>query len=294
MRTAQRCQPAGRLVEGLPGPDRGHRHRQPAATGLGEVRRRGGDHAHPEPRREFGQCRVALVVEGVAVMGQLNTDPAGAEAVHQIGQRLGGGTRTAGRQRLAHMPFAAAGQNVPMPAGGLGQGVVVIARAAFMAAGQMRGGQLTGQPPVALRPAGQNEQMRTRRIGHSGPGGAAQRQLGAEDGAHAEIGGRLGEAHHPVQAVVVGQRDGPQIQPGRLLDEFLRGAGAVEEAERRMGVQLGVGHGRVAADRARRCGDGGTRRPGRGRPAVEHPLHLRPGRRSVTPAHPEQGIERMF
>ena len=258
MRTAQRSQPAGRLVEGLPGPDRRHGHRQPAAARLGEVRRRGGDHAHAEPRREFGQCGVALVVEGMAVMGQLDTDPVGAEAVHQVGQRLGGGTRPAGRQRLAHMPFTAAGQNVPVPAGGLGQGVVVIARAALLPTGQMRGGQLTGQPPVAFRSAGQNEQMRARRIGHSGAGGAAQRQLGAEDGAHAEVGGRLGEAHHPVEPVVVGQRDGPQIQPGRLLDEFLRASGAVEEAERRMGVQLGIGHGRRAAGRARRRGDGGT------------------------------------
>ncbi len=39
---------------------------------------------------------------------------------------------------------------------------------------------------------------------------------------------------------MVGQRDGPQIEPGGLLDEFLRRAGAVEEAVRRMRVQLGI------------------------------------------------------
>ncbi len=62
---------------------------------------------------------------------------------------------------------------------------------------------------------------------------------------HAEFGRRFGEPHHTVQTVVVGQRDGPQIQPGSLLDQFLRRAGAVEEAVRRMRMQLGIRDGRT-------------------------------------------------
>ena len=82
--------------------------------------------------------------------------------------------------------------------------------------------------------------MRPWRIGILGAVATAEGQLGAEHRLHLEFLGRLGEPHHPVEPVVVGQRDGPQIEPGGLLDEFLRRAGAVEEAVRRMRVQLGV------------------------------------------------------
>ena len=85
MRPAHRCQPAGRGIQGLPGPDRRHRRRQPAPAGFGEVRPGGGHHAHPESWRQLGQRGVALVVEGVAVVSELDADPAGAEPVHQVG-----------------------------------------------------------------------------------------------------------------------------------------------------------------------------------------------------------------
>ena len=123
MRTAQRRKPTGGLVHRVPGPDRAHRHGQPAARRLGEVRGGGGDDADTEPRRQRGQRGVALVVERMAVMGQLDADPVGAEPVHQIGQRRRRRFRAALGKRLAHMAFAAAGQDVPVPAGGLGQRV---------------------------------------------------------------------------------------------------------------------------------------------------------------------------
>ena len=49
VRTTAGCQPPGRVVKGLPCPDRRHGHRQPATGGSGEVRRRGGHHTHAEP-----------------------------------------------------------------------------------------------------------------------------------------------------------------------------------------------------------------------------------------------------
>ena len=52
-----------------------------------------------------------------------------------------------------------------MPTGRLGQRVVVIAQLALLTAGQMRGRQLSRQPPIALRSAGQHQQVRSRRIG---------------------------------------------------------------------------------------------------------------------------------
>ena len=50
------------------------------------------------------------------------------------------------------------------PPRGLGERVEVVAGFPLLAAGQVRGGQLTGQPAVALRPAGQHQQVRTGRI----------------------------------------------------------------------------------------------------------------------------------
>ena len=70
----------------MPGPDRAHRHGQPASRRFGEVRGGGGDDADAELRRQRGQRDVALVVERMAVVGQLDADPVGAEPVDQIGQ----------------------------------------------------------------------------------------------------------------------------------------------------------------------------------------------------------------
>ncbi len=204
------------------------------------MRSGGGDDADAEARRQPGQRRVAFVVERVAMMGQLDADPLSAEPVHQVGQRPLRRVRAAVGKRLAHTALATSGQDVPVPTGGLGQRVDVVARLALLAAGQVRRGQLPRQPSVTFRAAGQHQQVRAGWIRLLGAGARPQRQFGAEDGAQVEFGGRFGEPHRPVQAVVVGQRQGAQAQPGGLLDQFLRRAGPVEEAERRMRVQLGI------------------------------------------------------
>ena len=71
--------------------------------------------------------------------------------------------------------------------------------------------------------------------------GQPEAEFGAVDGAHAQLASGVSESHHPVHAVVVGQRDRVQPGPGRLLDQLLGVGGAVEEAEVRMHMQLGVG-----------------------------------------------------
>ena len=159
VRTTPGRQPAGRIVEGLPRPDGRHGHRQAATRGLGEVRRRGGDHTHTEASRKSGERGIAFIVERVTVVGQFDTYPVGAETVRQISQRCGGSIWTTGRQCLPHMAFAASGENVPVPAGGFGESVVVIAGLALLTADQVRGSQLTRQSPVALWPAGQDQQV---------------------------------------------------------------------------------------------------------------------------------------
>src|SRR5947209_5659910 len=61
------------------------------------------------------------------------------------------------------------------------------------------------------------------------------------------LGGRFGEADDPVEPVVVGDGQGGQTEPGRLLHQLLRVRRPVQEAEVRVAVELGVGDGGCAA-----------------------------------------------
>ena len=86
------------------------------------------------------------------------------------------------------------------------------------------------------------------RVRRTGPRfGGVEGQLGPEHGGQAQGAGGLGEADHAVEAVVVGDGQGLEAQPGRLLGQGLGLRRAVEERERRVAVQFGVGLG---ADRA--------------------------------------------
>ena len=85
------------------------------------------------------------------------------------------------------MAFATSGENMPVPARGLGERVVVVARLALLPARQMRLGQLARQPSIALRPARQDQQVWPRRVGHLGAGDVSQRELGAEHRLHVEF-----------------------------------------------------------------------------------------------------------
>ena len=144
----------------------------------------------------------------MAVVGQFYADPPLPEPVHQVGQRRRGGIRPAGSQRRADMAFPATGQDVPLAARRIGERVEVETRLAFLAAGQMRRGQLPRQPPIAFRPSSQHQQVRARRIRIVGPGAGSQRQFGAEDRTHVQFRGRFRKPHRPVEAVVVSQRNG--------------------------------------------------------------------------------------
>ncbi len=108
-------------------------------------------------------------------------------------------------------------------------------------------------------------------------GGAPEGELGAEHGAQTEGPGRLGEADHPVAAVVVGDGQGLEAEPGRLDGQLLGMRGAVEEAEVGVAVQLGVGHQAGVGPPLDR------RRPRRGRACATRP-GCRPRRRA--PARP--------
>ena len=128
------------------------------------MRSGGGDDADTEARRQPGQRRVAFVVERLAMMSQLDADPAGGEPVHQIGQRLLRRFQTAIAECLANRTFPAPGEDVPMPTRRLGQRIEVVAQLALLTAGQMRRGQLPRQPSVAFRATGKHQQMRAGRV----------------------------------------------------------------------------------------------------------------------------------
>ena len=93
-------------------------------------------------------------------------------------------------------------------------------------------------------------------------------ELRPEHGGQPELLRGLGEAHHPVEAVVVGDGQPGQPQPDRLLGQLLRVARAVEEAEVGVAVQLGVLHSGRLADELRRLVAGPLAGPGRGVAAV--------------------------
>ena len=133
-------------------------------------------------------------------------------------------------------------------AGEVGQ---VVDRLALLPAPQVGEGQGAGEAGVALGVAGEHEDVAALGVGGAlpragGPAGlrpaGAEAQLGAEDGRQADGPGGLGEADHAVEAVVVGEGEGLEAEAGGLDGQLLGVAGAVEEAEVRVAVQLGVGH----------------------------------------------------
>ena len=71
----------------------------------------------------------------------------------------------------------------------------------------------------------------------------AERQLCTEHGGcRADLGGGLCHPDDAVQPVVIRERESVQPKARRLLRQRLRHARPVEEAEARVGVQLGVWH----------------------------------------------------
>ena len=70
--------------------------------------------------------------------------------------------------------------------------------------------------------------------------GRSKGQLGTEDRGQSHTHCRPGEPDDAVEAVVVGDREPVEAEASRLVDELLGVAGAVEEGEVGVAVQLGV------------------------------------------------------
>ena len=244
---ARRGQPAVHVGQAAAGPDRGQRLAEPGLRGRREVDVAGRHHAEVGQRGQPGQHVVALVVARVVLAGQLDHHVLVPEHLGQRPQLPPGRLRTARGERGGHRPLAAAGQHHPVAVVRAGQFTGVVERAALLPARQLGGADHGAQPPVALRVAGQHQQVTALRDpGDLGllPRRQAEAQLGAEHRAQpgalaAEPGGGLRELRHPVHAVVVGEGEHLQPEPGRLGDQLAGGGRPVEEAERGVAVQFG-------------------------------------------------------
>ena len=152
---------------------------------------------------------------------------------------------------------------------------------------------------------------------HPPVGGEAgrQRDLGAEHRRHPDGPGRLGEAHDAVEAVVVGEGQRLEAEPGGLGRQLLGVRRPVEEREVGVAVQLGVGHRRPVGRSTPSASNGWRRRlhagpsppafhdglpgarPSRPLPesAASSSLHVHDGLLKPTPASIEQKFyERKF
>ena len=189
---------------------------------------------------EFDECIVAGGVEWVAVVPQLHQHPVAPERIDQPEQLPPGRRRAVGDQRCGHRTLAAPGEHPAVPGDGVGD----------IAEGELRRPLLTGQVSVAQHPGesgvpagaiGEHEEMcagRIRRVrvghhprvdltvgvafsGHRLSLGGRQPDLAAEHGRETDRLGRFGESDHPVEAVVVGDRQRLQAETCRFGRQLL-------------------------------------------------------------------------
>ena len=260
----RRRQPRIELAQAAAGPDGGQRGGQVALGRRGVVGVGRGDAADVVAGGQLGQGVVAGRVERVSVVPQLDEHAVAPEGVDQPSQLAPGRRRAVGDERRADGALAAAGQRPDVPgrvAGDVGQREL---RRPLLPR-QVAEAQRAGQPGVALWAVGQQQEVVAVRVGGMAVGHPAgghlgqrlglllddpvggvetrrQRDLGAEHRRHPDGPGRFGEADDTVEAVVVGEGEGLQAEPGRLGGQLLGVRGAVQEGEVGVAVQLGVGH----------------------------------------------------
>ena len=246
-------EPAVDLVEAAPGPHRGHGRGEALAGDGVVVDVAGGDQVETGGHRQLGEGVVADRVGGEAVIPQLDGDVVPAEVGHQSVEGPAGRGRAAVGEALGHRGLATAGEDQP---------VVVAPRAAHPAQldqtfvadprrpllpRQLALADRPAEQGVALRVAGEDEEVFAHRVGRAGSrqvhGRLFQGELGTEHGGQADGSRRLGEADDAVEAVVVGEGQGLEVEPGRLLGQLLGVRRAVEEREVGVAVELGVGGG---------------------------------------------------
>ena len=148
--------------------DRGEHRGEAAARRQGvvdDVRR---DDAEVPAHGEGGKGVVARRVERVVVVEQLDDDALGAEPLDEPVELPRRRDRTGLHERGRHGPLATARQDEEVASRELGQSVDVVARATLLATGEITLADGAGETGVALRVAGENDQVGPGRVG--GPG----------------------------------------------------------------------------------------------------------------------------
>ena len=280
----------------------------------------GGHQVDAGRHRQLGQPVVAYRVGGQAVIPQLGHHVGATEVGDQTVELASGCGRTLVHQGVGHRPLAAGGEYRPVVAGAgpaeLDEPLVGDTRRPFLPC-QLPLADGPSQLGVPPRIARQHEQVLPGRIGtphthavvRQVPWRREQRQLCAEHRGEADGAGSLGEANHSVEAVVVGEGQGLEPEPGRLLGQLLGVGGPVEEREVGVTVELGVGHAPPPALEWWRFVARPFARPGRAVAAVAFPqvggatrgrtvgqpaLDLAPGHLGVVEAHVPTVCEHVF
>ena len=246
-----------------------------------------GDHLDTGSHRHRGERVVAVTVERIAVVPELDEHAVAPERGRQLVEGSARRRGTVGEQRTRDGSLATAGEHAP--------GVV---RAAGSVAGEVHAGAgVVGEPGerearrtllschlpradracesrVPYRSLRQHDEVHSRRIrslvalaaGRDTRPAAARLlhslikgELDAEHRRQADVLCRAREAHDAVEAVVIGDGQRGEPQARGLVDQLLGMAGPVEEREVRVAVQLGVGH---ACFRGRCASASGRRRDG--------------------------------
>ena len=122
---------------------------------------------------ESSEGVVARRVERLIVVEKLDDDVLGAEPVNEPIELPGRHDGTGLHERCWHCSFAAARQDEQVAPSQLGQPVEVVARPAFLTTGEIALADGTGKTGVALRVAGENDQVGPGRVRSAGTRAAA-------------------------------------------------------------------------------------------------------------------------
>ena len=254
VRERRRGEPAVDVVERTARAHRRERGGEWALRGSGVVDVVGGDDVDPGGGGNHRQLVVAVAVDGIAVVPELHEHAIATERGDELVERAACGGGTVAHERRRDRALATAGEHEPRVVPGTRSGIEVHAGAGGAREPRDRGagGALLprelrladrpGEAGVSGRPLGQDHEVLTLRIGD--PVRRAldpQRQLGAEHRGQPVLAGGEREADRPVEAVVVGDGQGGEPEPGGFDRQLLRVARAVEKGEIGVAVKLRVG-----------------------------------------------------
>ncbi len=189
----------------------------------------------------MGEHVVARHVVGRTVVPEFDHERRTAKGVDESFEFSARGARSLVHQRPGEWALATSREDQPLLSA-TRDVLQLKTRAPLLTPRQVRLAEHRRQMAVALGRTREQHQVRARGIGHArAVVGTIQGHLATKDGREPAGPRRLGETHHAVEAVVIGERECAQPEAGRLAHELLGVARPVEKTEARVRVQFGVG-----------------------------------------------------